>query len=264
MAHTVARAYERPEFLRSAEARSIRILSEYLEPEQRLNHLRVWHTVVFFGSARLVDSARARAELESCESDGGTDRQVEQARRRLSMARYYDEARELARRVTSWSLSLPEEERLVVCTGGGGGIMEAGTRGASEAGGRVVSLNIQLPTEQEPNPWVQPDLAFDFHYFFMRKFWFIYRAKASVIFPGGFGTLDELMELLTLTQTGRVEKRMPIIIYGREFWDRALNMDALAEWGTISPEDLDLFDYADTPDEAFELITRAYTIRGSD
>jgi len=252
--HVVRRAFERPEFLNSAEGRLLRILAEYLEPEHRLNELRIWHTVVFFGSARLVDGERARAELASLEAAGAPEEKLECARTQLEMSRYYDDARRLAHMLTAWSLTLPREEQLVVSSGGGGGIMEAANRGAHEAGGKTIALNIQLPFEQKANPWVQEDLTFDFHYFFMRKFWFVYRAKAILVFPGGFGTLDELMESLTLTQTGRVDKRMPIVIYGRKFWDEVIHLESMAKWGTISPQDLDLFHYSDTPEDAFDYI----------
>ncbi len=260
MSRSVPRAYQRKDFLDSAEARGIRILSEYLEPERRFACERIWHTVVMFGSARLIDAERAQRELAELEEWGAGETDVLRARRQLEMAKYYEGARKLAGMITEWSAELPEEERLVVCTGGGGGIMEAGTRGAAEAGGRAVSLNIQLPTEQEPNPWIDPDRSFDFHYFFMRKFWFIHRAKAAIIFPGGFGTLDELMELLTLAQTGRVDKRIPIVIYGRDFWDRVIRIEALADWGMISPEDLDLFKYADSPEEALDIVKDAFRV----
>jgi len=253
--HVIRRAYERPEFMSSAEARSVRMLSEYLEPESRLNKLRIWHTIAFFGSARFTDEERARERLASLEGSGAPEKEIRHAKVMLEMSRYYEDARRLARMITEWSLDLPMEEQFVVCSGGGGGIMEAANRGASEAGGRTIALNIQLPFEQNANPWAQEELTFDFHYFFMRKFWFVYRAKAIAVFPGGFGTLDELMESLTLSQTGRVEKKMPIVIYGREFWKKVLHLEALADVGTIDREDLDLFRYADTPEEAFEYLT---------
>jgi hypothetical protein len=246
----VRRAYERPEFLSSAEGRSIRILSEYLEPEQRLNALRIWHTVVFFGSARIRPEKETADDLARLEKAGDDESGIRSARVQHAMSRYYEDARALARMLTEWAQEQPEEERLYVCSGGGGGIMEAANRGASEAGGKTVSLNIQLPFEQKANSWAQDDLTFDFHYFFMRKFWFVYRAKAILVFPGGFGTLDELMESLTLTQTRRVDKLMPIIIYGREFWDGVINLQKLVERGMISPGDLDLFHFANTPEEA--------------
>lgn len=252
--HMIRRAYERPEFLNSAEGRSVRILSEYLEPESRLNKLRIWHTIAFFGSARLVDEERARERLASLERSGATEQELQSARLLLEMSHYYEDARRLARMVTEWSLTLPLDEQLVVSSGGGGGIMEAANRGAQEAGGRTIALNIQLPFEQRANPWVQEELTFDFHYFFMRKFWFVYRAKVIVVFPGGFGTLDELMESLALTQTGRVEKKMVIIIYGKKFWSEVLHLEALARWGTIDPHDLSLFHYADTPEEALDYV----------
>ncbi len=245
------RAFERAEFLSSAEGRGIRILSEYLEPEQRLNALRIWHTAVFFGSARLRDRETAANQLADLEKRNAAEDEIAAARVDLEMSRYYEDARALAAMITNWSSALPEEERLYVCSGGGGGIMEAANRGASEAGGRTVALNIQLPFEQVANPYTQEDLTFDFHYFFMRKFWFVYRAKVIIVFPGGFGTLDELLESLTLTQTGRVEKRMPIVIYGKEFWNSVINFPVLAEKRVISPSDLELFHFSDTPEDAF-------------
>ena len=257
--HLPRRAYESKEFLASAEGRSIRILSEYFEPEQRLRQKEIWHTIVFFGSARIKDRESAERRLAELRESGAGTAEVERAHRAAIMSRYYEDARSLARLITEWCTTLPREEQLVVCSGGGGGIMEAANRGATEAGGKTVAFNIQLPFEQHANPWVQEGLTFDFHYFFMRKFWFVYRAKAIVVFPGGFGTLDELMESLTLTQTGRVEKHMPIIIYGRDFWKDMIDLDSLAHWGMISPEDKDLFTFADTPEEALESIRRGFT-----
>lgn len=251
---TTRRAFERAEFLSSAEGRGIRILSEYLEPEQRLNAMRVWHTAVFFGSARILDRETAEKQLAEAKMSTTDAAALHTAAVQLEMSRYYEDARKLASMITEWSRSLPEEERLFVCSGGGGGIMEAANRGASEAGGRTIALNIQLPFEQAANPYTQEDLTFDFHYFFMRKFWFVYRAKVIVVFPGGFGTLDELLESLTLTQTGRVEKRMPIIIYGKSFWDRVVDFRVLAEKGMVSDIDLDLFHFSDTPEDAFEYV----------
>lgn len=254
------KAFERTRFMNSAEARSLRILSEYLEPLHRFNDERIWHTIVFFGSARFVDRERAEAELQEARKNNADTASLKKAEVQLEMARYYEDARQLARLVTEWSHELPLDSQFVVASGGGGGIMEAANRGASEANGKTVSLNIHLPHEQKPNDWAQERLTFNFHYFFMRKFWFIYRAKASIIFPGGFGTLDELMELLTLIQTERVEKKIPVIIYGSEFWNRVINIQALADFGTISPEDLDLFSIADTPEEAMSQLKEAFTI----
>jgi hypothetical protein len=213
--------------MESWEARGLRILSEYVQPLSRLGHNKVRDTIVFFGSARVREQG--------------------------AMGKYYNEARELAKRLTVWSDSLePPTRRFAVCTGGGPGIMEAANRGASDAKGKTIGLNIALPFEQWPNDYITPELNFEFHYFFMRKFWFAYLAKALVVFPGGFGTLDELSEMLTLMQTQKIEKEVKIILYGTEFWNRVLNMDALVETGMISPEDLQLFEYADDVESAFE------------
>ncbi len=257
------RAYERPDFLASAEARGIRMLSEYLEPLQRFNSEQIWHTIVFFGSARFIARDDAVSRLEALRSEEAGEEAIRFAETQVRMSDYYEDARRLSHMLTEWSLGLPEEVRFVTASGGGGGIMEATNRGASEAGGKTVALNIRLPFEQKANQWAQERLTFDFHYFFMRKFWFTYRAKAAVIFPGGFGTLDELMELLTLIQTGRVEKRIPIVIYGSDFWDRVVNLQALSDFGAISPEDLDLFTTCDTPEDAFDTIVRAFTLTDS-
>ena len=222
-------AYKNNEFLESRSGRSLRILSEYLHPLAHFRSERVHDTVVFFGSARIVESG--------------------------PLGRYYTEARELARRVTQWSNGLENtKKRFVVTTGGGPGIMEAANRGAADAGGKSVGLNIGLPFEQKPNPYITSSLCFEFHYFFMRKFWFAYLAKALVVFPGGFGTLDELTELLTLMQTRKLEKKMVIVLYGTEFWKEILNIDALVRHGMISPEDVNLFQYADDPESAFHIL----------
>jgi len=227
-------AYRNMEFLEGRNGRGLRILSEYLYPLSRFRKERVHDTVVFFGSARVTEEG--------------------------PMSRYYHEARELARRVTEWSDGLTQtKRRFVVCTGGGPGIMEAANRGASDAGGKSVGLNIGLPFEQEPNPYITPSLGFEFHYFFMRKFWFAYLAKALVVFPGGFGTLDELMELLTLAQTRKLVKKMVILLYGTPFWKEVMNFDALVRHGMISPEDLTLFEYADDPDTAFRILSEGLT-----
>ncbi len=223
-------AYKNPEFLKSASSRSLRILSEYLEPLDHFRRERVRDTVVFFGSARIAETG--------------------------PMSRYYAEARELARLITGWSDGLEKTARhFVVCTGGGPGIMEAANRGARDAGGKTIGLNIGLPFEQLPNPYITPELSFEFHYFFMRKFWFAYLAKALVVFPGGFGTLDELMEILTLVQTRKLAKKMSILLYGTEFWREIVNFDALVKYGMISREDLSLVELADDPRTAFEILT---------
>ncbi len=227
-------AYKNHEFLDSPDARALRMLSEYLEPYSHFRREKVRDTVVFFGSARL--------------KEGGP------------LGRYYEEARRLARLVTEWSEAIRNStRRFVVCTGGGPGIMEAANRGAREAGGKSIGLNIGLPFEQLPNPHISPELCFEFHYFFMRKFWFAYLAKALVVFPGGFGTLDELMEMLTLTQTQKLAKKILIVLYGTSYWKEIINFDALVRHGMISPEDLGLFEYADDPETAFRLLRDGLT-----
>jgi uncharacterized protein (TIGR00730 family) len=256
-------AYLFKEFLESAEARPIRILAEYLEPLRRFKEQKIQDTVVFFGSARVDSRERAERALQTLRARGVRDADAQfeaeltRSRKALEWARYYEDARELARLLTAWSQTLESEyHRFVVTSGGGPGIMEAANRGAREAGGKTIGLNIRLPFEQEANPFITSGLHFEFHYFFMRKFWFVYLAKALVVFPGGFGTMDELFELLTLVQTRKSTKRMPIILYGRQFWSEVLNFDALIRWGTIDATDLSLFHVADTPDEAFAYLTR--------
>jgi uncharacterized protein (TIGR00730 family) len=227
-------AYRNDRFLDSPDARALRILSEYLYPLSHFRKERIHDTIVFFGSARTFEAG--------------------------SNGRYYEQARELARRVTIWSNSLHESSRrFVVCSGGGPGIMEAANRGAQDAGGKTVGLNIGLPFEQRPNPFITPELSFEFHYFFMRKFWFAYLAKALVVFPGGFGTLDELTEILTLTQTQKLVKKMVVILYGSEFWKEVLDFDALVRHDMISKDDLELFHYADDVDTALRLLETGLT-----
>jgi hypothetical protein len=222
-------AYKDEQFLDSDEARPLRILAEYLEPLQAFRRENVSDTIVFFGSARLAQ-------------DG-------------PLGHFYDAARELARLVTAWSLSLPEScARFVVCSGGGGGIMEAANRGAVDAGGRTIGLNIGLPHEQRPNPYVTPELMFEFHYFFMRKLWFAHLARALVVFPGGFGTLDELTEVLTLAQTGKLARRIPVVLYGESYWREIVDFDALVRHGMIGAADLSLFSFADAPADALALL----------
>ncbi len=222
-------AYQDAAFLKSDAARPIRILSEYLGPLETFRRERIRDTIVFFGSARIRPEG--------------------------PLGRYYEDARTLARLVTTWSKGLPQgSARYIVCSGGGPGIMEAANRGASEAGGRTIGLNIGLPHEQRPNPWITRELCFEFHYFFMRKLWFAHLARALVAFPGGFGTLDELMEMLTLQQTGKIERRTPILLYGTSYWKEIVNFDALVRHGVIAPEDLDLFTFADEPEPALRLL----------
>ena len=256
------KAYKNLEFLTSPEARTIRVLCEFIEPKSRFRQFRVRDTIVFFGSARTrspesAASALARIETEIAGAPSPEQQaQLATARRDVRNARYYQDATELAHRLTEWSHGLPRKgHRFVVCSGGGPGIMEAANRGAHEAGGRSVALNISLPFEQSGNPFQTPDLAFEFHYFFVRKFWFVYLAKALIVFPGGFGTMDELFEVLTLVQTQKSAKVMPIVLYGREFWTEIINFDSLVEWGVISPQDLNLFQFCDSVDEAFDYLT---------
>ncbi len=224
-------AYKNEAFLDSDEARTLRILAEYLEPLHRFEQEKVHGTVVFFGSARLAEHG--------------------------PLGRYYADARELARLYTAWTNALPPgTPRFLVCSGGGHGIMEAANRGAAEAGGRTIGLNISLPEEQSANCYITPDLSFEFHYFFMRKLWFAHLARAVVVFPGGFGTIDEMSEILTLSQTRKLEGKMTVILYGKEYWTEVINFDALVKHGMIGKDDLDLFSFASTPAEAQELLQR--------
>ena len=255
--HHNAKAYSNPSFLNSREGRSLRILSEYLEPKSRFERLRVDDTIVFMGSARLKSREQAEEALRSAEAGDGD---LEAARTAVKMAAYYEAARELAFRLTQWSKGLdPNERRFVVCTGGGPGIMEAANRGAAEARGMNVGLTISLPVEEFGNPYVTRELHFHFHYFFMRKFWFAYLAKAVIVFPGGFGTLDELFELLTLVQTRKMRKPMPIVVFGTEFWRQVVNFDALVRHGTIGPRDRELMHYTDSVDDAYDWIVQHLT-----
>lgn len=248
------KAYENQDFLHSRDGRALRILAEYHEPQSRLAHYNVTDTVVFMGSARLPSEEAATEAVAAAERGEGD---LAAAQKMQKMAVYYEAARELAHRLTEWSKKLGEEERrFVVCTGGGPGIMEAANRGASEAKGLNVGLTISLPFEEFENPYISHELAFHFHYFFMRKFWFLYLAKAMIFFPGGFGTLDELFETLTLVQTHKMRKKVPMVLFGASFWEKVINLDALVEAGTISAGDLDLLFHTDSVDEAFDYITK--------
>jgi uncharacterized protein (TIGR00730 family) len=252
-------AYLYPEFLDSQEARPIRILAEYLEPLRRFREQKIQDTVVFFGSARVDSRERAQRALRTMrargvhDADAQYEKELTKTRKALEWARYYEDARELARLLTTWSVTLQSDHhRFVVTSGGGPGIMEAANRGAREAGGKTIGLNIRLPFEQGANPYITDGLHFEFHYFFMRKFWFAYLAKALVIFPGGFGTMDELFEILTLVQTDKLSKQIEVLLYGREYWDQVLNLEPMAEWGAIAERDVELLHYCDTPTDAFE------------
>lgn len=254
-------AYLNEEFLKSSEARIIRIISEYLEPAARLRRYRVRDTIVFFGSARALppeESSRLLEDVEERIRSRGLTPELEAERERalysVKLSKYYEAAMELARRITEWSKGLTGHHHFIICSGGSGGMMEAANRGASMAHGKTIGLNIQLPHEQEINRYVSRELIFNFHYFFMRKFWFVYPAKALVVFPGGFGTMDELFEVLTLIQTRKPSKAMPVVLFGTEFWDEIINFQALARWGVISPADLDIFYKTDSVSDAFEYI----------
>jgi hypothetical protein len=250
-------AYYDDDFLESPDARPVRILAEYLGPARQFKRENIQDTVVFFGSARIHSREAAQeALLKLTQAKGkrkvGHAAALKRSRKAVEWSRYYEDARTLAHMLTEWSLSLEEpRRRFVVCSGGGPGIMEAANRGAREAGGKTVGLNIRLPFEQGPNAYITEGLHFEFHYFFMRKFWFAYLAKALVIFPGGFGTLDEMFEILTLAQTTKLSKKLRVILYGSEYWNEVFDLRPLAEWGAIDEKDLDLLYRADTPQSAF-------------
>ena len=274
-------AYENPDFLNSPDGRVLRILAEYQEPMARFRRERIQDTVVFFGSARFraLDVASSEMELlantgsaqrapedeqpatpEEIERGEATARQLRLAEAAVEMARYYEDARKLGGMMATWAQSLPgRRHRFVVTSGGGPGIMEAANRGAYEAGCKTIGLNIKLPFEQHPNPYITPALNFDFHYFFMRKYWFAYLSKALVVFPGGFGTLDEMFEVLTLAQTKKLAKKITVVIYGSAYWKNVINLELLAEKGAIAVSDLDLFRFADTPEEAFAILKQGLT-----
>src|SRR5579862_3974780 len=259
-------AYENEPFINSPDGRILRILAEYQEPLVRFRREQIQDTVVFFGSARFQGGAAAKQHLTNLEGNQANssvmqlESELKSARAAVDMARYYEDARRLAFLLTKWSIQIPaRRHRFVVTTGGGPGIMEAANLGAHEAGGKTIGLNINLPFEQYPNPYITPALNFEFHYFFMRKFWFAYLAKALVIFPGGFGTIDELFEILTLAQTDKLAKKILVVIYGSEYWNRMINFQTMLDAGTISPEDLELFKIVDSPEEGFEFLREGLT-----
>src|SRR5271166_1379769 len=259
-------AYQNEPFLSSPDGRILRILAEYQEPLSRFRREQIQDTVVFFGSARFQGSAVAKKNLAAAERNDAKapapqhEKNLKQALAAVNMARYYEDARRLAYLLTEWSIQIPaRRRRFVVTTGGGPGIMEAANLGAHEAGGKTIGLNINLPFEQNPNSYITPSLNFEFHYFFMRKFWFAYLAKALVIFPGGFGTLDELFEILTLAQTEKLAKKIVVVIYGSEYWKKILNFEAMADAGVISPQDLELFKFCDSPEESLEFLKENLT-----
>ncbi|HUJ29801.1 MAG TPA: TIGR00730 family Rossman fold protein [Candidatus Acidoferrum sp.] len=252
-------AYKDPKFMESLGARPLRILAEYIDPLGRLRKEKVADTIVMFGSARIHSRERALGHLHEAQRsargrrNGESRAKIRAARAELHMSRYYEEARELSKRITEWAMTLgTDPKRFVVCSGGGPGIMEAANRGAAEAGGSSIGLSIQLPHEQRPNPYISPELNFCFHYFFMRKLWFAQMAKALIVFPGGFGTMDELWEMLTLMQTEKLSSHHLILIYGRKYWDKVLNWRHMVRTGTIDEHEYRLLQFADTVDEAFD------------
>lgn len=261
------KAYKNLGFLSSPQARTIRILSEFLEPAMRFRREGIRDTIVIFGSARIEPGSITKKRLAALRKRYRISKrtglrhqhEIQQAETDHEMSKYYDDAVELAYRFTKWSRNLAGGKHFVICSGGGPGIMEAANRGAMKAGGPSVGLNISLPFEQDSNKYVSKGLSFEFHYFFMRKFWFVYLAKALVMFPGGFGTLDELMEVLTLVQTRKVKKKLPIVLYGRKYWEEILNINSLVKYRMISRNDLKLFRYADTTEEAFQYLKTELT-----
>jgi len=262
--HAPKAPHEDPKFLESTPARSLRILAEYIQPLAQLKRENISDTIVMFGSARIHSREDALARLRRLKRNKPAKTPAAKAQRRgdlisakaaLEMSRYYEECRELSHRITKWAISFgTKPRRFVVCSGGGPGIMEAANRGAYEAGGKSIGLSIELPHEQFANPYISPELSFNFHYFFMRKLWFAQIAKALIVFPGGFGTMDELWEMMTLLQTGKLPKDNLILIYGKKYWDEVLNWKAMVRWGAINEAEYKLLQFADTVDDAFEVI----------
>jgi len=245
--NNVPKAYDNPEFLHGRSARSLRVLAEFIEPEERLRKHGIYNTIVFFGSAVSVDNETFKKQ----ELDKSVDPQ-----KAAQVSHAHEACIELAKRITAWSQEIPDpEKRFYVCSGGGPGMMEAANKGAMLAGGKSIGFNISIPFEQVPNFHISPELSFNFHYFFIRKFWFLYYAKALIGFPGGFGTMDEVFELLTLLQTKKIEKQIPVVLFDKTFWNEIINFKALQEYGVIRPVDRKLFNIIDDVEEAFEYIT---------
>ena len=261
------KAYHNLKFINSPGGRSIRILTEYSEPLERFRKYKINHTIVFFGSARILPRKEAKLKLAEAQKkvdslnkqNSKLEKELANAKMHVEMSKYYEDTVKLAYMLTNWAKSLKKPNKFIVCSGGGPGIMEAANRGAAKAKGFSMGLNISLPFEQYPNRYISPELNFEFHYFFMRKFWFAYLAKALVIMPGGFGTLDELMEILTLVQTEKLHKKMTVVVYGKEFWDKIINLNAMSDLQMISPEDLKLSKFVNTPEEAFDCLVKSLT-----
>ena len=256
------KAYENLNFLDSPDGRTVRMLTEYLHPKSKFRKHKIMDTIVFFGSARLISKRDALKDYNEIKnknpkSTQGFAGKLREAQLMVNMSNYYQDAVELSRRITEWSMNLETSaNRFIVCTGGGPGIMEAANKGAKKAGGYSVGLNISIPYEQFVNKYVTPELSFEFHYFFMRKFWFAYLSKAFVIFPGGFGTMDEMFEMLTLVQTEKIRKKLALIIYDEKYWKSIINFDALVDKGVISESDLKLFTFCNSLDDAYYAIIK--------
>ena len=261
--HQTVKAYNNIEFLNSPEARVIRLISEFLEPARRFKSEGIRDTIVFFGSARILPRSKAiqkRREVSRLAKRNGKSariqKEIESAETDLTMSRYYEDAVKLAELLTRWTKKLKQRNRFMISSGGGPGIMEAANKGAKLAGGRSVGLNISLPFEQSSNPFIPDELNFEFHYFFMRKLWFVYLSKALIVFPGGFGTFDEAFEVLTLVQTHKLKKKVTVVLYGKDYWQKVINFGMLVHLKLISPEDLKLFRFAETPQEAFDYLVQ--------
>ncbi len=254
------KAYHNEEFLSSPDGRTLRLLAEYLEPQARFKKHKIMDTIVFFGSARLKSHKDALADFNKIKNinpktNPNFAKDFRKAQHSLEMSKYYEDAVELSRRLTEWSMNLETSaNRFIICTGGGPGIMEAANKGAKKAGGYSVGLNISIPFEQFVNRYVTKELSFEFHYFFMRKFWFSYLSKALIVFPGGFGTFDELFEVLTLIQTEKIRKKLGVVIYDEKYWKNVINFEALIEHGVINEEDLKIFHFCNDVDTAFNIV----------
>ena len=261
---TISKAYEDLDFLNSSDARILRILAEFLQPQKEFKKHKIIDTIVFFGSARLKSKKDATAELNKFKTINPQTtpklaEELRKAQHQVLMSKYYEDAVELSKRLTKWSMSLETfANRFIICTGGGPGIMEAANKGANLAGGYSIGLNISIPFEQFVNKYVSPELSFEFHYFFMRKFWFAYLAKCLVVFPGGFGTMDEFFEMLTLVQTGKIKKKMLLVVYDEKYWRNIINFEGLVENGVINKIDLNLLTFCNSVDEAFNCIVKHF------